>query len=188
MTKKIKLGPQTLLYPMPAVLVGAVIDGKPNFMTAAWCAIASHKPPAVAVALYQKRYTLKGIRQKGVFSINVPSTVMAKKVDFCGIYSGTNRDKSGIFDLFDGSLQDVPLVKNCPVNLECKVLKMVEVGSHVLVVGEIIETYVDETCMKGDIPDPLKIDPLIYLPKTRTYHRLGEFVAKAFHLGKEMKN
>jgi len=62
--KKLSLGPQTLLYPMPAVLVGAIVDGKPNFLTAAWCGIACRKPPAVAVAVHQGRYTLQGIREK----------------------------------------------------------------------------------------------------------------------------
>ncbi len=185
--EKVRLGPETLLYPMPAVLVGAIVEGKPNFMTAAWCGIACRKPPAVAVAVYQKRYTLKGIREKGAFSINVPSTSMAERVDFCGIYSGSKRDKSALFDTFDGSKLEVPLVRECPVNLECRVMQIVEVGSHVLVIGEIVESYVNEDCMKEGVPDPMKIDPLIYSPKTQTYHKLGGSVGKAFHIGKDLK-
>ncbi|MBE9574259.1 MAG: flavin reductase, partial [Proteobacteria bacterium] len=82
--EKIKLGPQTFLYPMPAVLVGAMVDGKPNFMTAAWCGIAAYEPPAIAVAIRKERYTLKGVREHGTFSINVASSSMVKKVDYCG--------------------------------------------------------------------------------------------------------
>jgi len=85
--EKIKLGPQTLLYPMPAVLVGANVDLKANFMTAAWCGIAASSPPAISVALQKVRHTLKGIHEQGTFSINVPSTSLARKVDYCGIYS-----------------------------------------------------------------------------------------------------
>ena len=70
--KKTKLGPQTLLFPMPATLVGATVRGKPNFMTAAWCAIAAAKPPSIAVGINKTRYTLEGIREHGTFSINVP--------------------------------------------------------------------------------------------------------------------
>ena len=55
--EKLKLGPQTLLYPMPAVLIGAMVDEKPNFMTAAWCGIAASKPPAISVALQKVRHT-----------------------------------------------------------------------------------------------------------------------------------
>ena len=94
--EKVKLGPQTMLYPMPAVLVGAKVDEKPNFMTAAWCGIAAHSPPALSVALQKVRYTLRGIKEQGTFSINIPSADMAKKADFCGIYSGKKRDKSQI--------------------------------------------------------------------------------------------
>jgi flavin reductase (DIM6/NTAB) family NADH-FMN oxidoreductase RutF len=59
--KKVTLGPQTLLYPMPAVLVGAKVGGKANFMTAAWCGIAASEPPAIAVGLRKGRHTLKGV-------------------------------------------------------------------------------------------------------------------------------
>ena len=121
MSKK-KLGPQTLLYPMPAVLVGAVVDGKANFMTAAWCSIACLKPPAISVAVNTARHTLKGIKQNGAFSINVPSADLVKKVDYCGIYSGSKRDKSTVFRIFFGELQTVPLIEECPVNLECKLI------------------------------------------------------------------
>ncbi|HPC47677.1 MAG TPA: flavin reductase, partial [Deltaproteobacteria bacterium] len=84
---KIKQGPRTLLFPMPSVLVGADIGGKPNFMTVAWCGIASHQPPTVAVAIRKGRHTLKGIDANRCFSVNVPTSRMAKVVDFCGIYS-----------------------------------------------------------------------------------------------------
>ena len=83
--EKIKLGPQTLLYPMPAVLVGAQVNGTPNFMTVAWCGIAAFKPAAIAVAIHKKRYTLKGIMENKTFSVNVPSTNMVKETDYCAL-------------------------------------------------------------------------------------------------------
>jgi len=183
--EKIKLGPQTLLYPMPAVLVGANVNDKPNFMTAAWCGIASHKPPAVAVAVRKNRYTLEGIKKNGTFSINVPSSDMAKETDYCGLYSGKNNDKSQIFKIFYGTLKTAPLIQECPVNLECKVVHYLDLGSHTLVVGEIIETYITDSCTSHGKADPKKIDPLIYIPGTQEYHRLGEAIAPAFKIGKK---
>jgi flavin reductase (DIM6/NTAB) family NADH-FMN oxidoreductase RutF len=183
--EKVKRGPQTLLYPMPAVLVGAEVDEKPNFMTAAWCGIAAHRPPALSVALREERYTLKGIKEHGTFSINIASTDMAKKVDFCGIYSGKKKDKSQIFKTFYGVLQTAPLIQECPVNLECKVIHSLDLGSHTLVVGEIIETYISNSCLSKGKPDPEKIDPLIYTPDAQRYQRLGEVIGRAFHMGKE---
>ncbi|MBU0989910.1 MAG: flavin reductase family protein, partial [Proteobacteria bacterium] len=128
--EKIKLGPQTLLYPMPAVLVGANVDQKANFMTAAWCGIAASSPPAISVALQKVRHTLRGINEQGTFSINVPSTGLARKVDYCGIYSGKETDKSGVFEVDDGVLKSTPLVHDCSVNLECRVVHSLELGSH----------------------------------------------------------
>lgn len=182
---KTRLGPQTLLYPMPAVLVGSIVDGKPNFMTAAWSGVACMKPPALSVAIHHTRHTLKGIQEKKAFSINVPPTRLVKEVDFCGIYSGKNRDKSGIFEVFYGDLETAPLIRECPVNLECRVTHSLDLGSHVLVVGEITETHVDEDCLKDGRPDPEKIDPLIFLPSVQRYGKLGGLIAKAFHVGKE---
>ena len=182
--EKIKFGPQTLLYPMPVILIGANINKKPNFMTAAWFAIAAYKPPAVSVALRKDRYTLEGVRENGTFSVNVPSSDMVKKTDFCGVYSGKKKDKSNIFKTFFGALKTAPLIQECPLNQECKVLHYLDVGSHTLVVGEIIETYISEDCLTNGKADPAKIDPLIYIPTTVKYHRLGEDIASAFTVGK----
>ena len=183
--EKVKFGPEPLLYPMPAVLVGSKVDEKPNFMTAAWCGIAASKPPAVSVALQKIRHTLKGIEEQGTFSINVPSSDLAQKVDYCGIYSGRKRDKAALFQVFYGGLETDPLISECPVNLECKVIHSLDLGSHILIVGEICETYVSEDCLTGEKPDPQKIDPLVYTTGVMQYQRLGEVVGKAFSLGKD---
>jgi flavin reductase (DIM6/NTAB) family NADH-FMN oxidoreductase RutF len=185
MMEKKKLGPQTLLFPMPAVLVGAMVDGKPNFMTAAWCGIAASKPPAISVGLQKVRHTLKGVIEKGTFSINVPSAILARQVDYCGIYSGARRDKSDLFNIFYGALKTAPLIRECPVNLECRVIHRLDLKSHELVIGEIIDTYVSEDCVTDEKPDPEKIDPLIYTPGVMKYQRLGEVVGNAFNMGKD---
>ena len=182
---KVKLGPQTLLYPMPAILVGTKIAEKPNFMTAAWCGIAAHKPPAISVALRKDRYTLQGLKEQRVFSINVASADLVQKVDYCGIYSGNNKDKSKVFQIFYGTLETAPLIRECPVNLECKKIHSLDLGSHTLVVGEIVETFISEDCLTDGKADPKKIDPLVFVPVVREYQRLGDVIGKAFHIGKQ---
>jgi flavin reductase (DIM6/NTAB) family NADH-FMN oxidoreductase RutF len=183
--EKVKLGPQTLLYPMPAVLVGSKVGEKPNFMTAAWCGIAAHKPPAVSVALRKERHTLKGVKEHGTFSINVASADLVKKVDYIGIYSGKDRDKSQIFEIFYGILKTAPLIRECPLNLECKVIHLLDLDSHTLVVGEIVETYISESCLTDGKADPEKVDPLVYTPGARKYQRLGDVIGKAYQVGKD---
>jgi flavin reductase (DIM6/NTAB) family NADH-FMN oxidoreductase RutF len=183
--EKRRLGPEPIILPMPALVVGAHVDGKPNFMIASWCGIAAYKPPAVSIAMNRARYTLIGIRENGTFSVNVPSCEMIKKTDYCGIYSGRKKDKSQIFRTFYGELKTAPLIEECPVNLECKALHYLDMRTHILIVGEIIETYITSEYLKDGKVDPEKIDPPLYIRPTMTYHRLGEVLASAFNVGRE---
>lgn len=182
---KKKIGPATFLYPMPAVLIGALVDGRPNFMTAAWCGVACSVPPCISVAVQPVRHTFKGIKENMTFSVNVPSAGMAKEVDFCGIYSGAKEDKSKIFNLFYGSIETAPLIEECPINLECRVARDLELGSHILFIGEVVETHVSESCLTDGKINTESVDPLTFTFPTRRYHRLGEAVAKAFSIGKK---
>ncbi|MGA6926486.1 MAG: flavin reductase family protein [Desulfosarcina sp.] len=182
---KSHMGPEALIFPTPSVLVGAMVDGTANFMTAAWCGIASSKPPAISVAIRSERHTLKGILAHRELSINIPSAAMAAQVDFCGIYSGRKEDKSALFELFFGDLEYAPLVTPCPVNLECRLRHTLDLGAHILVVGEVIQSHVDQACLTDGKPDASKIDPLVFCPGTGNYQRLGEVVGKAFSIGKK---
>ncbi len=186
---KIQLGPKALIYPMPVLLIGANVDGKPNFMTAAWSGIANGEPPMISVGIRLQRYTLKGIKQNLTFSVNVPSTDLMKEADYCGIRTGSKANKVEVcqFNLFYGKLNNAPLIEQCPVNLECKVVQMLELGTHSLVIGEIEEAYISESCLTDGKPDVDKIKPLIYIPEpTEEYRAFGEVIGKAFRVGKEL--
>lgn len=185
---KITLGPRPIMFPMPTVLVGALVDGKPNYMTVAWCGIAGMAPPCVAVAINHSRHTLKGIKHAKMFSVNVPSTEHVVETDYCGLVSGSKADKSEVFETFYGKLKAAPMIKECPVSLECEVFKTVDCGSHELVIGKIVEVYADKDCMSDDAPDITKVDPIIYASSSREYYHIGEFLADGFAAGKAYKN
>ena len=187
---KITMGPQPLLFPNPVVLVGAIVDDKPNFATFAWCGITSGNPPTISVALQHHRHTLKGIHQNKTFSVNVPSADLIKETDYCGIVSGTKSDKvkDCRFKVFYGNLDSAPLIEQCPVNLECEVLHILNLGSHSLVIGKILETHISEDCLTDGQPDIVKIRPLIYSRGTSArYNAVGEVLANAFSIGNELK-
>ena len=187
---KILLGPQTLLYPMPALLVGAKVDDKPNFMAVGCGGIVNGEPPMISVALRPQRYTLKGIKQNMTFSVNVPSTDLVKETDYCGIISGAKVNKAEVcrFKIFYGKLNNAPLIEQCPVNLECKVVHILDLGSHSLVIGQIEETHVSDSCLTDGKPDVNKIKPFIYTTApANQYQAFGDIVAKAFSIGKELK-
>lgn len=187
---KIKLGPRTLVYPMPATLVGANVDNKPNFMAVAWCGIANGNPPMISVAIRHQRYTYKGIRQNMTFSVNVPSVDMVKETDYCGITSGTDVDKVEIcrFNVFYGKLENAPLIEQCPVNLECKVVHILDLGSHNCIIARIEEIHVSGECMTDGEPDINKIKPFAFITgKPSQYQSIGDYLAGALSIGKELK-
>jgi flavin reductase (DIM6/NTAB) family NADH-FMN oxidoreductase RutF len=170
---------------MPAVLVGSNVNGKTNFMTVAWCGITAYKPPSLMIGVNKERYTLKGIKPNGVFSVNIPSADQVKMVDYCGIYSGAKKDKSTVFKIFYGILKEAPLIEECPVNLECQVKHIIDMESHTDILGEIVETYVSESCLTNGKADSKKIDPLIFSFPDGQYWRIGETIGRAFQVGKE---
>ncbi len=191
MTEKVKLGPRPLVYPMPSLLVGATVEGKTDFMVVAWGGVACGKPPMISLAIQHIRHTLKGINTSGTFSVNIPSREQVTETDYCGIVSGANTDKGKTcgFDIFYGTLGNAPMIKQCPVNLECKVVHTLDLGSHVLVVGEIIETYTSPECLTDGEPDVDKIKPFIYSGgKASQYLSFGEVLATAFEIGRKLKS
>jgi flavin reductase (DIM6/NTAB) family NADH-FMN oxidoreductase RutF len=181
---------QTALYPKPTVLVGANVDGKPNFLTIALAGFICGEPPIVSVSIRPSRYTLKGILQNMTFSVNIPSVDMVKETDYCGIVSGDKSDKVRDcgFKVFYGKLDSAPLIEQCPVNLECEVLHILKLGSHDAVIGKVTETHISENCLTEGEPDITKINPIAFSrEKLSKYYAIGEFVAQAFSIGKELK-
>ncbi|MDJ0782511.1 MAG: flavin reductase family protein [Desulfosarcinaceae bacterium] len=182
---KVSLDPSPLLYPTPAVLVAALVDERPNCMTAAWCGIASSSPPAITVGIRPERHTYRGIRQQGTFSINVPSVNLARKVDFAGIYSGRKEDKSELFEYSYGKTDSAPIVTACGLNLICRLKHTLSLGSHDLIVGEVVEILAEESCLTNGAVDAAKLDPLVYSAGAGVYQGLGEIVGRAFSIGKK---
>ncbi|MCD1295102.1 NADPH-flavin oxidoreductase [Methanocella sp. CWC-04] len=184
---KISIGSKPLLYPLPAVLVGSNVNGKPNYMTVAWSSIVNMAPPMVSVSIGHSRHTLKGIEENNTFSVNIPSTKQIAETDYCGIVTGAGDDKSALFESFYGKLKTAPMIKDCPMNMECKVNRTIDLGSHVLVIGEIIDILVDLDCTHNGIPDITKIDPMIFSFPQNDYFQVGKHIGKAFAAGKSIK-
>ncbi|OPX63750.1 MAG: FMN reductase (NADH) RutF [Methanoregula sp. PtaU1.Bin006] len=182
---KIALGPMPYMSVMPALLVGANVKGKPNYMTAAWATVACMAPPMVCVALNKARFTVKGIEENKTFSLNVPMANHVVETDHCGLVSGAQEDKSGIFTTVYGKLKTAPLAAECPVNIECRVFSSVDCGSHLLYVGEVAEIHADRSCIVDGRPDTGKCDPIVYAQSA--YWRVGKQIDKAFSAGKKYR-
>ncbi len=184
---KVKLeqgtGPVPILAAYPVVMAGSLVDGKPDFATAAWTGVAASIPPAITVALQHHRYSLKGIRQNMTFSVNIPSLDQIKETDYCGITTGAKTDKGKDcgYSIFFGKLETAPLIQQCPVNHVCEVVQMLNLGSHELIVGRIVETFISEDCLTEGRPDSVKMKPFFFA--NGNYYSLGEHQGSAFRVG-----
>lgn len=184
---KVNLGANAFIYPMPVTLVGAMVEGKANFMAVGWVMRVNMKPPLLAVALNKAHYTPKGIREQRSFSVNFPGADLMEKADYCGLVSGHKVDKSGLFRVFFGELETAPLIEECPLGLECRVYDVVELPANDLFIGEIVAAYADGDCLTDGRPDVLKINPLLLTMPDNTYWTVGGHAGRAWSAGKKLK-
>ena len=130
------------LAPVPAVLVGCGnnSDFKYNLITVAWAGIVCSNPPMISVSIRPERYSRGLIESTGEFTVNIPTVAMAEAVDYCGMVSGRDVDKFSAAKLTakKGSKIAAPIVNECPLALECKVVHSLKLGSHIMYVGEIV--------------------------------------------------
>ncbi|HUW64458.1 MAG TPA: flavin reductase family protein [Spirochaetia bacterium] len=184
--EKKELGAKTFLYPMPIVLVGAVVDGKPNFLTVAYCGIVQGRPPMISISAGKAHHTNAGIKENGTFSVNIPSAEMVKITDYCGLHSGAETDKSSLFEVFYGQLQTAPMIRECPLNMECKLVQTLDLGdNNDLFIGEIIQTYAEEKYLSNGSPDIRKMDPIVFSMHDNNYWRVGEYLGRAWSIGRD---
>jgi flavin reductase (DIM6/NTAB) family NADH-FMN oxidoreductase RutF len=186
---KLKLPPERWMYPRPALLVGSNVDGKANFMTVGGGGVADAGPPMIGVPIRHFQHTFKGILQNMTFSVNTPSSDMVAETDYCGVVSGRNVDKAKAcgFEVFYGELTTAPMITQCPMNLECRVVHVLNLGTHSFVIGEVKASFVSEDCLTDGKPDVSKMKPMIFNLEASTYSGFGPFIAKAFAAGMEFR-
>ncbi len=181
---KVEIGVKPFLYPMPVTLVGANVEGKPNYLAVGYCGIMNHRPPIISVALNRRHFTNAGIKANGTFSVNLPSAEMVEITDFCGIVSGQKVDKADLFETFYGRLGTAPMIKECPLNLECRLIQMIDFGWDEAFIGEIVAAYSDESYLSEGIPDMRKLRPMVFSTEDNGYWAIGERLGQAFSVGK----
>lgn len=185
--EKIKIAHNAFIYPMPMTVVGTVVEGRINYLAVAWVSRVNVDPPMIGVALGKRHHTNKGIREYQEFSINVSGVDLIRAVDYIGLFSGDKKDKSSVFDSFFGELKHAPMIRNCPLTLECKVVKTVDLPGDEFFIGEIVGAYTEERYLTDGKPDVKKINPFTLTMPDNRYWSVGESVGKAWGIGKEFK-
>jgi len=185
---KVKLGNKPMLYPYPVVMLGANVEGKANFMALGFVGITNINPGMIAMGVAKNHFTTLGIQENKTFSINLPSEDMLKVTDYVGIVSGQKEDKSKLFNVFYGETQTAPMIEECPLNMECKVLEILDLGGvDYIIIGEIIENYARESVLTDGNPDVEKMNPMVFSMFDNRYFGIGDYLGKGWSVGREFE-
>ena len=173
---KTEKNPSTALVPCPVVLLSVSGTVRPNIITLSWAANVCSKPPSLAVGIRPERYSHYLVKDAGDFVANIPSENLLNAAKFCGTKSGKNHDKFKECQLtaLPSTRISSPMIDECPINIECRVSQIVDVGVHDLFIGEIVAVHIDDEIV--DKNGRLNIEKgrfFTYLPPVGEYWNLG---------------
>ncbi len=163
-----------LLSPLSVVLVGALVNGRPNYLVIGYmCPFDFGR--YLFFSLYKKRYTRIGIHENKTFSVNIPSEELLKETNICGTKSGQDYDKSSLFETFYGKLKTAPMIRECPITIECEVNEILDYPQNDGIIGRVVQSYADPQYLIDNKLDWQKIHPLIWCTGGDfNYYRLGD--------------
>jgi len=185
---KKKIGNQNILYPTPVTVVGALVNGKVNFLNVAHIGILNSKSPhLISLGMGKTHFTNSGIRENKTFSVNILSQNRVIEADYVGLVTGSKVDKSDVFETFFGELKTAPIIQDCPLSMECSLFDIYDLETHDVFIGEIAATYADEAILTDDKVDISKVKPLLFDMSSMKYWSLGQPIGNCWNIGKQYK-
>ena len=170
--------PGNMLYPLPAVMVStADKDGNDNIITIAWTGTVCTNPAMLYISVRPERYSYHMLRESGEFVVNLTAEKLRKATDWCGVRSGKDVDKWKETGLTRGKAEKLlyaPVIAESPVNIECKVCEVKELGSHHMFLAEVLAVQVDEKYMRKSGKFELNASGLLAYSHGE-YFSLGKF-------------
>ncbi len=168
--------PGNMVYPLPAVMVSVRDDkGEDNIITVAWTGTICTNPPMAYISVKPERYSYHMLKESKEFVINLTTKDLAYATDFCGVTSGRDLDKFERCHLTKekADIVNAPMIAESPVNIECKVRSIEELGSHHMFLADVVAVHADEAYMDENGRFCLdKASPIAY--SHGTYYTLGE--------------
>ena len=184
---RVNIGDQAYVLPMATTILGSHLEDRANFMALGWLTRVNFKPPMLGVAVNQGHASHRAIVKTGEFSVNFPTVEMVKITDYLGLVSGKRIDKSNLFNIFYGELKKAPMISECPLTIECKLVKTVELPTNSFFIGEIVGAYSEERFLTDGVPDIKKINPFLLTMPDNGYWSVGELIGRAWSDGKSMR-
>jgi flavin reductase (DIM6/NTAB) family NADH-FMN oxidoreductase RutF len=180
---KITIEKNLFCLPWTQTILGTHFEGKVNFMALDWLTRVNYNPPMIGICVNRMSASHSAILETREFSINVPSADMAALTDYAGIVSGKKVDKSKLFEVFYGEMKSAPMIVNCPVTMECKLVQPVELPTNYFFIAEIINIYTEERFLTDGKPDVKKMNPFVLTMPDNRFWSIGECIGKAWHEG-----
>ena len=118
----------------------------------------------------------------------MPSQDLMAETDYCGIMTGKKTDKAALFDVFYGELETAPMIRQCSVNMELRLYDVLDFPTHDIFVGELVQTYADESVMADDHIDIARLRPLLFDMASKKYWALGAPLGNCWSVGKTLKS
>ncbi|MCF2555138.1 flavin reductase family protein [Faecalicatena contorta] len=169
--------PGNMLYPLPAVMVStADTKGNDNIITVAWTGTVCTDPAMLYISVRPERYSYHMLKESGEFVVNLTTERLARATDWCGVRSGRDYDKWKEMKLTRGKAEKLsyaPTIAESPVNIECKVTEVKELGSHHMFLAEVKAVQVDEKYMEKNGKFALNSTGLLTYSHGE-YHVLGK--------------
>ena len=185
--KKIFEQKNLFCLPWAQTILGTHLKGKVNFMALDWLTRVNFKPAMLGICVNKNNATHEAILDTAEFSINLPSVDMVEITDYTGLVSGKRVDKSNLFEIFYGELKAAPMISECPLSLECKVLQTVDLPTNFFFIGEIINIYTEDKYLTDGLFDMKKVKPFLLTMPDNNFWSLGERVGKAWEAGKNLR-
>ncbi len=178
---KISWKPGNMVYPLPAVM--ATVrgkDGKDNIITIAWTGTVCSDPAMLYISVRKERHSYEMLKESGEFVVNLTTEDLVKATDYCGVRSGAKVDKFKETGLTkeEAKMVNCAMIKESPVNIECKVREIIPLGSHDMFLADVVNVNVDDAYMEENGKfDLAKANPLVYSHGTyyKTGKKLGTF-------------
>lgn len=170
---KKNIGNKFAFYPMPVIVVGAFVDGKPDFTLVAHIGIVTHD--TAMISLNKAHYINRGIKESKVLSVNVVDESWLEKAAAAGSVSGRNTDKSSLFGYTIGDV-NAPIINEAKLSMECVVADIYEIGAFENFVVRVVNTFADDSILgdDGDKPDYRKFKPVLFEMPNYTFLKTGE--------------
>ena len=174
--KKESWKPGNMLYPVPAVLVSCRDKQRnDNLLTVAWAGTICSDPAMLSISVRKERHSYPMLKESGEFVVNLVTSDLVWATDYCGVKSGKDEDKFQNAKLTKGEaeLVNAPIIMESPVNIECKVKQVIELGSHDMFLAEVVNVQVSDTYMDEKGTFHLEDADLVAYSHGR-YYALGE--------------